>query len=507
MHTHANHNSLRRTRRLVTAQLMLPVLLVLTACGGRHVAPPAPFGACPSEGQLRWQQMEMNMFCHFGPNTFTDKEWGDGNEAEALFNPTALDCRQWVAVAEQAGMGGIVLTAKHHDGFCLWPSVHSTHTVAQSPWRDGQGDVLRELATACKGHVAMGVYISPWDRNHPAYGSDAYNTVFASTLLEVHQSYGPLFEQWLDGANGEGPNGKRQRYDWELFNATVRTVNPDVVIFSDVGPGCRWVGNESGAAGTTCWSTLTADGCEPGSGHPAPDTLGQGMRMGRQWIPAECDVSIRDGWFWHRDEEPKPLRELLRIYYSSVGRNALLLLNVPPDRRGLIDAADSARLMELRAAIDSIFAHDLAQEAKLQASHQRGGRRCKDFGAAHLTDGNYDTYWATDDSVTCPSLLVRFGQAVTLNRVLLQEYIPLGQRVETFHVEYEDASGQWQPLAAGTTIGYRRILCTPTVTTRALRLTIDSALACPTLNRLGLYYDRILDSAADNPQTANLLSQ
>lgn len=489
---HGTDSDRSAERRPLRRALMAAALcLVLAGCGNRKVAPPLPYGATPTAAQLAWQQMEINMFCHFGPNTFSDKEWGDGSEAADLFNPTALDCKQWVAVAEGAGMGGIILTAKHHDGFCLWPSQQSSHTVAQSPWRDGQGDVLRELAEACRGHVAMGVYISPWDRNHPAYGSEAYNTVFAGTLLEVHREYGPLFEQWLDGANGEGPNGKRQRYDWALFNETVLTVNPNAIIFSDVGPGCRWVGNEEGKAGETCYSTLNCDGLEPGTGQPTTDTLMQGSRGGSRWIPAECDVSLRPGWFWHPDEEPKTLQELLQIYYASVGRNGLLLLNVPPDRQGRIAEGDSLRLMELRAALDSIFGHDLAKGAKLRASQQRGGKRCKDYGVENLTDGNYETYWAVEDSVLCPSVQLDFKRPVTFNRLLLQEYIPLGQRVEGFHIEYQAEDGSWRRLAAGSTVGYKRILLTPTVSTRAVRVVIDRAEACPVLNRVGLFMDNI----------------
>ena len=246
------------------------------------------------------------MFCHFGPNTFTGLEWGDGSEAEELFNPTSLDCRQWAAVARQSGMKGIIITAKHHDGFCLWPSKQSTHTVAQSSWRGGKGDVLRELSDACtEAGLAMGVYISPWDRNAPTYGSDAYNETFRMTLESVLSNYGSrldggkprIFEQWFDGANGEGPNGKRQEYDWALFNSTVARLQPEALIFSDIGPGCRWVGNENGESGETCWSTLNTDGYAPGAGSPPIDTLNHGNLRGAKWVPAETDVSIRPGWF------------------------------------------------------------------------------------------------------------------------------------------------------------------------------------------------------------------
>lgn len=465
------------------------------------MSPPAPYGACPTPQQVAWQRMEINMFCHFGPNTFTGAEWGDGTEAEELFNPTALDCRQWADIAQRAGMGGIILTAKHHDGFCLWPSKQSAHTVAQSTWRNGKGDVLQELSDACtEAGVAMGVYISPWDRNAPTYGTPQYNVTFRMTLEEVLSRYGTvgydgkrhIFEQWFDGANGEGPNGKKQTYDWQLFNGTVQRLQPEALIFSDVGPGCRWVGNESGEAGETCWSTLNTDGYAPGAGSPPIDTLNRGNLRGAKWVPAETDVSIRPGWFWHAYEHPKSVAELLRIYYSSVGRNSLLLLNVPPDSRGLIPAEDSLRLLEFRAALDSIFATNLAKGAQITASDTRGGKRCKEFSTRNLTDGDYDTYWAVDDSTLTPTLTLSFKQPVTFNRVMLQEYIPLGQRVAAFVIEYQGTDGRWQRLAEGTTIGYKRILLTPKTTAKSLRISIKRSLACPVLNNIGLFMDNIL---------------
>lgn len=448
------------------------------------------------------------MFCHFGPNTFTDKEWGDGTEAESLFNPTSLDCNQWVAVARQGGFGGIIITAKHHDGFCLWPSPQSAHTVSQSPWRDGKGDILKELRIAIDKHnsqlstpnskLKMGIYISPWDRNAPTYGTPEYNETFRLTLEDALSHYGDIFEQWFDGANGEGPNGKKQVYDWPLFNSTVARLQPNAIIFSDVGPGCRWVGNEEGKAGETCWSTLNIDGFTPGAGSPPLDTLNQGNRptlnyqlstLNSQWVPAETDVSIRPGWFYHENEQPKSLQELLTIYYSSVGRNSLLLLNIPPDRRGMIPSADSARVVELRQALDDIFSNDLTMDAKIEASHTRGGKRCKLYQATNVQNDDYDSYWTTDDSIITPTLTITFKEPVTFNRVMLQEYIPLGQRIAKFHLDYMSADGTWKPLSEATTIGYKRILLTPTVTTSAIRIIIDEALACPTINKIGVFMD------------------
>lgn len=432
------------------------------------------------------------MFCHFGPNTYTDLEWGEGNEAEDIFNPTSLDCRQWVAVAQQAGMGGIIVTAKHHDGFCLWPNPHSTHTVRRSSWRNGNGDVLKELSEACsETGMAMGIYISPWDRNAPDYGTEKYNETFCLTLEDALSKYGSkgrIFEQWFDGANGEGPNGRKQDYDWPLFNATVARLQPDAVVFSDVGPGCRWVGNENGKAGETCWSTLNTDGFFPGAGAPATDTLNQGNRNGKHWIPAETDVSIRPGWFYHDNEHPKSVNELIEIYFTSVGRNSILLLNVPPDRRGLIAEEDSLRLIAFRKALDSIFSKDLAKEATVTASDTRGNRWCKTFRASNVTNDNYDSYWTVDDSVLCPTLTLSFKENITFNIIMLQEYIPLGQRVEAFHIEYLDDYGKWRHLSSATTIGYKRLLRAKETTTTAVRICFDKAMACPAINRIALFH-------------------
>ena len=404
---------------------------------------PASYGAVPSPQQVEWQKMEMNMFCHFGPNTFTSAEWGTGQEDADIFNPSAMDCRQWASIAKAAGMKGIIITAKHHDGFCLWPNPVSRHTVAQSSWRDGKGDVLRELSDACREYgLEFGVYISPWDRNDPAYGTDEYNEVFRQTLASALGDYGPVFEQWFDGACGEGPNGKVQVYDWDLYHRTVYEYQPDAIIFSDTGPGCRWIGNEAGYAGRTCWSGLDTAGFAPGKS-PHRDTLNCGNVHGKAWIPGEADVSIRPGWFYKDSENDKvkSLSDLLGIYYASVGRNSLLLLNVPPDKRGLIHSTDSLRLMEFRAALDKIFATDMSDGAAAEATAVRGDS--PRFAASNILDDNYDSYWTTDDGVTGASLVVDLGAQKTFNRIMLQEYIPLGQRVARFSVDVRDLSGGW----------------------------------------------------------------
>ena len=432
------HCTMKKSLIITTATLML------AAC-----TTPKPYGPVPTEAQLAWQRMEINMFCHFGPNTFSGAEWGSGQEARDLFAPTALDCRQWVDVATQAGMGGIILTAKHHDGFCLWPSKQSSHTVSDTL------DVVQTFVDACREHgVKPGVYISPWDRNHPTYGTDAYNDVFVNTLKEVHNNYGSFFEQWFDGACGEGPNGKKQHYDWPRFMQTMHDLNPQAIIFSDIGPGCRWVGNEEGHAGETNWSTLTTEGATPSENKPTPSELETGPQNGTHWIPAEVDVSIRPGWFWHPDEHPKTVEELMEIYYSSVGRNGLLLLNVPPDTRGRIPAEDSAVLVAFRQERDRIFATDLAQGAKAHAWHRFG------HSAKNVLDTAYHTYWAALSKD--PWISIELDSVTDFDIIVIQEYIPLGQRVTSVQLwtqAYDDLypyTNADNPLC--TTVGYKRII-------------------------------------------------
>ena len=472
-------------------------ILLASVCGAAlascSVDAPATYGALPTQAQVEWQKMEMNMFCHFGPNTFTSAEWGTGQENADVFNPTEMDCRQWAAIARAAGMKGIIITAKHHDGFCLWPNPVCRHTVAYSSWKDGKGDVLKELSEACGEYgLKFGVYISPWDRNDPAYGTDEYNEVFRETLESALGNYGPVFEQWFDGACGEGPNGKIQVYDWNLYHETVYRHQPDAVIFSDVGPGCRWIGNEAGYAGKTCWSVIDTAGFAPGNKAPDRDALNCGNENGEAWVPGEADVSIRPGWFYKDSENDKvkSVSDLLGIYYASVGRNSLLLLNVPPDKRGLIHSIDSLRLMEFRSALDRIFGTDMSDGASAEASQVRGksGR----FSASNILDDDYDSYWTTDDGVDEASVTVELDGKKTFNRILLQEYIPLGQRVSEFSVDIRDDKGQWQRAAEGTTIGYKRILLIDKVTADAVRVNILKSHACPVLNGFGLYLDEIM---------------
>ncbi len=449
--------------------------------------PPEPFGPRPTQRQLVWQELEYYGFVHFGINTFTDSEWGKGNEDPALFNPTELDCRQWAGIARKAGMKGIILTAKHHDGFCLWPSRFTDYSVKASPFRGGRGDVLRELSDACKKEgLRFGVYISPWDRHENAYGdSPRYNTFYMNQLREVLTSYGNVFEVWFDGACGEGPNGKRQVYDWPGYVGVVRECQPGAVIFSDAGPDVRWVGNENGFAGETCWSLLRRDEVYPGYERYAELTAGHAD--GTSWVPPECDVSIRPGWFYHRDQDDKvkDAATLLQIYCASVGRNGSLLLNVPVDRRGLIAPADSARLMEFRARRDSLFAHPLLHLSHATASSVRGNDLR--YGAGATTDGQSDTYWATDDSVKTGWVQFDFSVPTEFNCAVIQEYIPLGQRIEEFSIEIWSGS-EWKSIAAGTTIGHKRIMQFPSVTSDRVRVRVIRSRACPAVSSVEVYH-------------------
>ena len=471
--------------------------------------PLKPYGVLPSKDQVAWQQMEYYMFVHFGPNTFTNVEWGNGKENPKVFNPSDVDCRQWAATAKAAGMKGIIITAKHHDGFCLWPSKYSTHTVRESLWKDGKGDILRELSDACREYdLKFGVYLSPWDQNHPDYGTPQYNEVFSNTLDEVLSGYGEVFEQWFDGANGgEGHEGKKQVYDWDMFHKTVYRNQPHAIIFSDVGPGCRWMGNERGVAGETNWSTLNITGFTPGRGAPPTEALNTGQQGGEAWVPAETDVSIRPGWFYspETNDKVKSVEKLMDIYYTSVGRNSNLLLNVPPDRRGRIHATDSARLMDFRRAREEAFADNLAIKASLKVSSTRNdaANSKNSFNAYNVLDDNYETYWTTNDNELNPSIEVDLKKVQSINRLLLQEYIPLGQRVKSFNVKYWDAKKKaWADLISATTIGYKRILRFPAVSTRKLKIEFD-ALACPVISGIAIYNAPKLDVAKETVENKN----
>ena len=397
---------------------------------------------------------------HFGPNTFTNLEWGHGNEKEEVFNPTNLDCEQWCRIAKAAGAKGIIITAKHHDGFCLWPSKFSKHTVRESKWKDGKGDVLKELSTACKKYgLKFGVYISPWDRNHPDYGTEKYNDVFVNMMKEIFANYGPIWELWWDGANGEGPNGKKQVYDWHRFERTVREFSPNTVVFSDIGPDIRWCGNEDGIAGKTNWNTLDTAGFKRGAGGPPQDTLNAGNINGKNWIPAECDVSIRPGWFYHKaeDDKVKTPEQLFSLYLKSVGRGANLLLNVPPDGRGLITEYDSAALVGFNKLRVENFKNNLAKGGKGYFLSGGNMRYTK-----YLTDADRKTF-EVDSIYYIQSAGIEFSNSRKINCIVLKENIENDQNSRSFTVLLMNMKTQFEKDVKGTTIGNKRILTFPAV--------------------------------------------
>jgi len=472
-------------------------ILVNALLGGSLAAgeAPKPFGPVPSERQLRWHEMEVYGFLHFTVNTFTDKEWGYGDESPQVFNPTGFDARQMVRTAREAGMKGLILTCKHHDGFCLWPSKYTEHSVKNSPWRGGKGDVVREVSDECRRQgVMFGVYLSPWDRNHKDYGRPEYIVYYRNQLRELLGNYGPVFEVWFDGANGgDGYYGgaretrtidNRTYYDWESTWKIVRELQPDACMFSDGGPDVRWVGNENGYAGETCWHAFNRAGVLPGVADAAQ--LNAGHRPGTDWLPAEVDVSIRPGWFYHAAEDSavKSPEKLLDIYYGSVGRGCNLLLNLPPDRRGRIHENDISALRKWREILDATFARDLALGAKATAGSVRGGGR--KYAARNAVDGKRGTYWATDDSVTATELVIDLGKPETFNVVRIREFIPLGQRVDGYALDaWKD--GKWEEFAEGKSIGYQRLVRTGDVTSARLRLRITAAAACPAISEVGIF--------------------
>jgi alpha-L-fucosidase len=454
----------RRFALRLAFAVVVPIVAVSAVEDASRPVPPLPNAA-----QAAWQAMETNAFVHFGPNTFTNVEWGSGREDPAVFNPNAFDARQWVRVFKEAGFRGVIITAKHHDGFCLWPSGLSTHTVARSPWREGKGDVLRELSDACReAGLKFGVYLSPWDRNHPAYGTSQYNRVFAAMLEEVLGRYGKVFEVWFDGANGEGPNGKRQVYDWPLFVGTVRRLQPEAVIFSDAGPDVRWVGNERGEGGATSWSLIDRARYVPGT--ELSKELTEGFRDAPDWVPPECDVSIRPGWFYRSSEDGrvKSATELASLYEVSVGRNCQLLLNVPPDARGLIADVDVQAIAGMRRVLDERYRDNLARKAT---------------EIAVLTDGNPDTFQPGSElTVTLPT-------SVRFDRVVLQEPIAKGQRIAKARIEAW-VNGGWSSLAEITTVGYKRIVPVEDTTTDRVRVTVLDSRSEPLVSEIGLYSTR-----------------
>lgn len=458
------------------------------------VEPPVPFGPVPSARQLQWHELEFCGFIHFSMNTFTDKEWGYGDESESLFNPTDFDADQIVSTAAAGGMKALVLTCKHHDGFCLWPSKFTEHSVKRSPWKNGKGDMVKEFADACRRHgLKFGVYLSPWDRSRADYGRPEYITYFRNQLRELLTNYGPVFEVWFDGANGgDGYYGgarekrtinRKTYYEWPNTWKLIRHLQPDACIWSDAGPDIRWAGNEIGRANQTCWATLKAADFAPGEADAK--RLSSGDRPGTDWVPADCDVSIRPGWFYHAKEDAKvkSADALLEIYFKSVGHGASLLLNLPPDRRGKIHENDVTALTNFHNKLEAIFAHNLASDARAVASSRGNDAR---FAAPNVLDDRRETYWATDDAVTNAELVLEFKQPVTFNIVRLREYLPLGQRIEGFALDSWQVDC-WVEFGRGTSVGNCRLIRGRPLTTNKIRLRILQAAACPALSELGVF--------------------
>jgi len=454
---------------------------------------PAPCGPVPNENQMRWQEMEYYSFVHFSLNTYTDQSWGFGNEDIKLFNPEKADCRQWARICKEAGMKGIIITAKHHCGFCLWPSKYTEYSVKNAPWKNGKGDMVREMADACKEYgLKLGIYLSPWDRNSKDYGKPEYITYFRNQLTELLTNYGEIFEVWFDGANGGdgyygGANETRKidrstYYDWKNTYAMIRKLQPNIVIWNDGGErgDLRWVGTEEGYVGETNWSLLNA------TGEVEWGMLHFGLESGNAWVPAEVNTSIRPEWFYHPSEDAKvkTVSKLMDTYYNSIGHNGSLLLNFPIMPNGLIHPNDEKAALEFAKAVKESFAVNLAEKMKAEASNVRGNK--KEFRAAMAVDNNKETYWATDENVTKAILTIDLGKPTLFNRFMAQEYIRLGQRVKSFTVEAL-VDENWREVAKATTIGYKRIIRFPSVKATKVRFSITDSKSCPVISNIRVY--------------------
>lgn len=478
--------------------LWVGILMLINICSFAQVNPPAPVYPIPTKNQLIWQRMEYYAFIHFSVNTYTNMAWGLGSEDPKIFNPTQLDCRQWARICKEAEMKGIIITAKHHSGFCIWPSKYTDYSVINAPWKNGKGDIMRELADACKEYdLKLGVYLSPWDRNHPDYGRPEYITYFRNQLTELLTNYGDIFEVWYDGANGGtgyygGANENRKidrttYYDWKNTYKLVRKLQPNILIWNDGGDRAdlRWVGTEAGYVGETNWSLLNDKGEVP------DDMLRHGVENGNAWVPGEVNTSIRPEWFYHPNEDTKvkSVVKLMDTYYQSVGRNGTLLLNFPIMPNGLIHPTDEKMALEFAKARKSAFAKNLISQANVEASNYRGN--APPYSPHQVKDKDTETYWATDDSLTSGHLLFKFKKPIEFNRFVVQEHIALGQRVKEFKLEAM-VNGQWQLITNQTTIGYKRILRFNTVKATQIRFSITQAKAAPLLSNIEIYRAPIL---------------
>ena len=473
-------------------------LCVALVSFGSAASPPAPFGPVPSAGQVAWHELEMYAFCHFTTNTFTGKEWGFGDESPSIFNPTDFDADQIVGTLARSGFKGVILTCKHHDGFCMWPTKTTDHNISKSPWKNGKGDMVEEFAAAAKRHqIKFGVYLSPWDRNNEHYASPRYVEIYREQLRELLTHYGPVFEVWHDGANGGDGfyGGKRDKrsidrtsyYDWPQAWEMVRKLQPQAVIFSDIGPDLRWVGNESGKSPYPNWATFSPVGPDGGMAAPGHCRTQQGSPDGQSWIPAETDVSIRPGWFWHAHENQRVRspKNLLDLYFNSVGRGTSFLLNVPPDRRGLIHENDVIALTGFKQALDRLFSSNLAAGAKITASATRGAG----FEPAMVLDEDKHSSWAAPDGTLTATLELTLPEARRFSVIGLREPVRLGQRIRKFAVDVRE-NGAWREwIGDGSSIGPHVLLRGNPVTADAVRLRILESAACPCLSEISLWME------------------
>lgn len=488
-------------------QIFSCLLILLTAAVFAQPAP-KPYGALPTKRQLQWQETDMYCIIHLSVATYTDKEWGYGDEDPGIFNPSKFSAFDIVAAAKAGGFKGVVVVAKHHDGFCLWPTKTTTHNISQSPYKNGKGDIVREYQLACeKLGMKMGIYCSPWDRNSPLYGRPEYvSQIYREQLKELYTNYGPLFMSWHDGANGgDGYYGGTRElrkidntvyYNWPVNWAITRKMQPGAAIFGDVGPDVRWVGNEEGHAGETSWATYVPEAPDPGkqpaNGYNKYWLATEGTRNGKYWIPAECDVPLRPGWFYHRsqDGQSKSAYNLLDLYYKSVGHGACLDLGLSPDKDGQLTKEDVSILKQFGELLKQTFAVNLVQQAAFTASNIRGRNTLK-YGTALLVDKNRYSYWATDDKILNPWLIADMHKQTTFNVIRLRENIKLGQRIDAFAIDAWE-NGSWKEISSGTSIGANRLIrLQQNVVTSKVRLRITGSAAAIALSDFGLFKEPV----------------
>jgi len=441
-----------------------------------------PDAVRPEPRQNAYQRQEKIAFVHFGVNTFTDREWGTGREDPSIFNPTRFDAEQWARVLSENGFQTLVLTAKHHDGFCLWPSRYTDHDVEHSPWKNGEGDIVREVAEACRQYgIRLGLYLSPWDMHEPSYGTPSYNDYYLNQLRELLTNYGPIAEVWFDGAKGE--DAKDMEYEFERWWGLVRELQPEAVIFSDEGPDVRWIGNENGYAGETNWSKIDRDSVAIGRPGQGP-YLNSGDPNGSDWVVGECNTSIRPGWFYHPEEDDrvKPLSGLMEIYYKSVGRNCTMMLNIPPDRTGRFHPNDVRRLNRFTERVKGIFETNLAAGQSATAAYPSA-----QYPASNLTDRDWNTFWIAPKGAEKAAVNLQLDRPATFDHIVLQEYIPIGQRIAAFTITAR-IKKRWVEIARGTTIGHKRILQIEPVRSDRLRVIVEESHGRPALSEIGIYH-------------------